>query len=57
MLMLQADSEGVDDCFSYFSQNYMGISFTTSHNAGDYFDIIMKYSDIEEYMLNENILQ
>lgn len=49
-LMLQADSEKSSDCFSYFTQDYLGISFSTAHVAGDHFEVKMMYSDIEEHI-------
>lgn len=55
-VLLKADKENSGDCFSYFTDDALGMSFAVSHVAGDHYEIEMKYSDIEEYMVNKNIL-
>lgn len=49
-LMLEADSEKSGDCFSYLTEDYLGLSFSTSHVAGDHFEIKVNYSEIKEYI-------
>jgi len=47
-LFMQADSESGFDCFSYFTKDCLGISFDTSHAAGDHFEIEIQYEDIKD---------
>lgn len=49
-LMLQADLETTSNCFSYYTSDYLGISFSTAHVAGDHFEIKMMFSDLEDYI-------
>lgn len=50
-LLTNADSTASSDCFSYFTPNSLGISFATSHVAGDHFEIEIPYEIIEEFIL------
>ncbi|GLC81729.1 polysaccharide deacetylase family protein [Lacrimispora brassicae] len=49
-LFREADSEFDDDCYSYFTNDGLGLSFATSHTAGDHFEIELKYEDIKEHI-------
>lgn len=49
-LFLGADSESNSDCFSYFNRAYFGISFATSHVAGNHFEIELDLGDISKYL-------
>lgn len=49
-ILNQADMELKMDCFSYITPEFLGISFATSHTAGDHFEIELKYEDIEGFL-------
>lgn len=49
-LLWEADSEKSGDCFSYLTKDYLGLIFSTSHVAGDHFEIKVNNSDIKEYI-------
>jgi len=45
-LFNKADSESNSDCFSYFTNDSLGLSFATFHAAGDHFEVEIKYADL-----------
>ena len=49
-LFTDADTEHNTDCFSYFTEDYLGIIFSTYRVAGDYFEIELRYENIKEHL-------
>lgn len=49
-LFMQADAESNSDCFSYFTKDQLGISFSTAHAAGDHFEIELEMKDALKYL-------
>ncbi|RDY27786.1 hypothetical protein [Lachnotalea glycerini] len=53
----QADNELGSDCFSYLTEDYLGISFATAHTAGDHFEIEIEIKDILKYLKNKKVIE
>ena len=47
-VFMGADMASGSDCYSYFTDESLGLRFSTSHNAGDYYVIEIKLDNMKE---------